>query len=159
MATLSWDDLVSGADQADAPIPEGDYTLVVDEAEYRLSKKNDPQFVLKLKVADEGPWQNRMVYHYATATADSDGGKRAFVKTVRALLGRGARLDFSATPEELAGPFFGKTAKAKLKHETYQGETRAKVAYFIENKADVPPPAAAPASAHEDDVPPPMPVA
>ena len=162
MAELSWDDLTEAADTRSAPIPEGEYLLAVDEVEYKLSRNGDPQLAFKLVVADEGAQKGRMVFHYATATSQSDAGKAMFVECVRAFLGAGARLPLGkGTPEENAAPFFGKTAKALLSHEEYQGNVNARVRRFIKDASSTPPPAAGadtPPPAAGADTPPPNPL-
>lgn len=158
MAEFSWEDMVADADTANAPVPPGPYSVIVDDAVFKASSKGDPQIKIRFTIQG-GPQNGKAVWTYLTATADSDFGRQMFVKGVRALLGPDAKLDFSQSPEQIAGPFVGKTADVEVVHgDEYDGRTSVNVRSIKSNRAAAPVTAEAPAAAAGADTPPPAPL-
>jgi len=159
MAEFSWDDMVSDVATANEPIPPDTYTFFIKEAEYKLSKTaGDPQIVLKATVVG-GPHNDKMVWHYMTATASHAYPRQLFVEGVQAVLGNDARIDFSQSPEQIAAPFVGKTFIGHVKMGEFNGEPKPEISN-MQSSAPVAPVLSAealpaPATA---DVPPPAPL-
>jgi len=154
MAEFSWDDMVADADTAAEPVPPGPYNVIVDEAEFRTSSKGDPQVKLRFSIQG-GPHNGKAVWNYLTATASSDFGRQMFVQGVRALLGPDAKLDFSQSPEQIAGPFVGKQVSIEVEHDgEYNGAPNIRVKNMKSNAPVAPSAPAAPAEASADTPPP-----
>jgi len=158
MAEFSWDDMVADADTAAAPVPPGPYSVIVDEAEYKFSGKGDPQVKLRFSIQG-GPHNGKAVWNYLTATAGSDFGRQMFVQGVRALLGPDAKLDFSQSPEQIAGPFVGKTATIDIEHDgEYNGRPNIRIKNMKGTTQVAPVTAEAAPAAAGADTPPPAPL-
>lgn len=170
MAELNWDDLTSQAEVSGSPIPDGTYRAVVAEAEYKKSRKGDPQLVLKFDILDDGPQNGRRVTSFLTAVEGSPYPIQKFVEGVRAILGPNAQLDLSEPAEVVAAPFFNKNVKIVTEQDperTYNGQPQVNVKDILPmmdsapaaaaSSNDAPPPKkskAEPQAAEEDDAPP-----
>lgn len=168
MAELNWEDLTSQAEVSSSPIPDGTYRAVVAEAEYKHSRKGDPQLVLKFDILEDGPQNGRRVTSFLTAVEGSPYPIQKFVEGVRAILGPNAQLDFSQPAEVIAAPFFNKQVKIRTElddERTFNGQPQVNVRDIMPvnesatpaaASSDGPPPKAkeAPAEEAEDDAPP-----
>lgn len=128
---------------ADAPaaedliLPEGTYTMRVAESKPASQNPNSGKWSqnIILEVV-EGPHAKRRVYHNVsipTAEAYREEGEEKYKNAINFFLGTmmafGIEGEFTWSDELLGG----RTVKAVIKHETYQGETRPRVKRLIKH--------------------------
>lgn len=113
--------------EAPAPLPIGDYPATIRSAEAKISSKGKPMLEVQFFVASEsypadfteGDPDGLVLTHYVSID-DSQRGRyrmRKFLEAIGAKLG--SRLDVNE--------LLGLTATLSVVHDTYEGETRAKI--------------------------------
>lgn len=134
---------IPDTDDIDYPVLAiGEYDCIVAAAEEKTSSNGNEMIVLTLDIDHDGrTWK---VWHNLTFTAKAMG----IVKAACDALGLGDEL---RSGELSAEQFVGAMGRVKIKHETYQGEVRAKVGYFIAGTAKPKPAPASPIA--EEDIP------
>jgi hypothetical protein len=102
------------------PIPVGEYRVRIASAEEAVSLNNNPMIKLTLDVSG----YNSTILHNVMFLADKQ-------ELTNQKLGELFN-SFGIQPGNLnIASWIGKVGAAKVKHEPYNGEDRAKVAYFI----------------------------
>ena len=102
------------------PIPIGEHRVRIASAEEGVSNSGNPTIKLILDVSG----YNSTIWHWFTFMADNP-------KLTNQKLGEIFN-SFGIQPGNLnTSSWVGKVGAAKVKHETYNGETNAKIAYFI----------------------------
>lgn len=91
------------------PLPEGDYDLLIEKAEEKNSKNNDPMLSLKFKV-DSGEYAGRFLFE----TVMLDHSNPVVVEMGQRKL-HGIMLLTGVTAPKDASDFVGKTLTAKVK--------------------------------------------
>lgn len=112
-------------------IPEGRYRIRIKQAEKALSKNGNDMLVLQFEVSG----YSGVIFHYIVFLDDRpEITNRMLTQFFDS---------FSGIPE---GDFnmqnwIGKVGACTIKHEDYQGQTRAKIGYFIhkDKQTDLPP--------------------
>lgn len=150
MAEITWEDLMAVADAPEAELEHGKiYDVVVEEAEFRDSKNDDPQFRLVFEVVG-GPNNGRKIWHWITAASTSSFSQKMFVKDLRTLLGDDVKVDITnPNREEVAAPLHGRKARVEIAIEKRSdtGELRPNVKkIFPAEGASAPTAAAAPSA-------------
>lgn len=102
-------------------IPEGRYRVRVKEADKAISKSGNDMLVLQLEVSGS----TQILYHYIV-----------FMEDRPEITNRMLTQFFDSFPGIQQGDlniahWIGKTGAAQVKHDTYDGRTRAKIHYFI----------------------------
>lgn len=115
MAEISWDDLMATADAPEAELEDGKiYDVVVEEAEFKDSKNNDPQFKIVFEVIG-GAVAGRKIWHWITAARTSSFSQKMFVTDLRTLLGNDVKMDLNnSNREEVAAPLHGVKARVQI---------------------------------------------
>lgn len=111
-------------------IPEGQYRIRIKSAEKAKSKKGSNMLALQFEVSG----QNSLLYHYIVFLQDKPEITNRMLTQFYD--------SFKDIPEgdtNLAN-WIGKVGACKVKHDEYNGNTTAKVSYFIkaEKQADLP---------------------
>lgn len=102
------------------PIPIGEHRVRIASAEETVSNGGNPMIKLVLDVSG----YNSTIWHYVVFMADNQ-------KLTNQKLGEIFN-SFGIQPGNLnTMSWIGKVGAAKVKHDTYNGETNAKIAYFI----------------------------
>lgn len=102
------------------PIPIGEHRVRIASAEEQTSNSGKPMIKLVLDVSG----YNSTIWHYVVFMADNQ-------KLTNQKLGEIFN-SFGIQPGNLnASSWVGKVGAAKVKHEPYNGEVTAKIAYFI----------------------------
>lgn len=121
MAAFDYNALVqeakaSGATTSFEPLPDGEYSVVVDKAESTTSKKGDPQVKIVYKVT-EGPHQNRLLWQYMTFIPGNGTGLAINFRQLD-VLGATPLLEQGGSLAQVAGFLLGKTAVVKVAQRT-----------------------------------------
>ena len=114
-------------------LPLGDYELMIDTVKPSLSKSGHPMVSVKFKVVDDGQFAGRKVFHNVVfiPAKDENGEPRK---------GAGIALFFLKCIGEPHEPtklkidpyqWVGKSCKARIGTDIYEGKTRNKIKYFI----------------------------
>jgi hypothetical protein len=107
-------------EQSFKPIPIGEHRVRIESVEEGTSNKGNPMLTMVLEVSG----YNAKIWHYLVFMADNQ-------KFTNQRLGELFN-SFGIQPGNLnTQTWIGKVGAAKVKHETYNGETSAKIAYFI----------------------------
>lgn len=102
------------------PIPIGEHRVRIASAEETVSGSGNPMIKLTLEVSG----YNSTIWHYVVFMADN-------AKLTNQKLGE-IFSSFGIQQGNLnTQTWVGKVGAAKVKHDTYNGETNAKIAYFI----------------------------
>ena len=103
------------------PIPVGDHRVRIEDVEEKLSNGGNPMIKLTLSVSGH----NGSLWHYIVFMADN-------AKLTNQKLGELFN-SFGIHPSTLNNlvSWKGKVGACRVKHDTYNGETSAKVHYFI----------------------------
>lgn len=104
----------------------GDYNFVVDDAEERTSKSGNSMIALKLKVGDVP--NDRNVYDYLVFDGKSEWKLGTFLYAIGRHPGVGVEMDID--PND----FVGRTGRAKIKIEMYNGNKSNKVQDYLFDK-------------------------
>lgn len=113
-----------------APLPIGDYRVRVKEVERQTSKTSGNEMI-KLTLSVSG--KNNLLWHYIVFMRDDP-------KKTNQMLGAFFN-SFGMQPDMNEKNWVGKVGAARVKHEEYNGEPQAKVAYFLaRSKQDKLPP-------------------
>jgi len=109
------------------PLPEGDYDLLIEKAEEKNSKNNDPMLSLKFKV-DSGEYAGRFLFE----TVMLDHSNPVVVEMGQRKL-HGIMLLTGVTAPKDASDFVGKTLTAKVKvvKDKGTGEMRNEVSFGL----------------------------
>lgn len=112
-------------------LPEGVYRIRVRSAEKAVSKSGNDMLVLQFEVSGS----NAILYHYIT-----------FMDSRPEITNRMLTSFFDSFKDIAEGDFnmqnwIGKVGACKVKHEEYNGDTTAKLSYFIhkDKQGDLPP--------------------
>ena len=113
------------------PLPEGKYRIRVKAVEKAQSKKGNEMLVFQFDVSGS----NKTLYHYITFLPDNpsvtNGQLTQFFDSFKDIK------DGDFTTQN----WIGKVGACTVKHEEYNGNTSAKIGYFIhaDKQADLPP--------------------
>ena len=114
-----------------APLPEGKYRIRVKSVEKAESSKGNEMLVFQFDVSGS----NSTLYHYITFLPNNpsvtNGQLTQFFDSFKDIQDG----DFNMLN------WIGKVGACKVKHETYNGEPRARISYFIkaDKQGDLPP--------------------
>ena len=111
------------------PLPEGDYDLLIEKAEEKNSKNNDPMLSLKFKV-DSGEYAGRFLFE----TVMLDHSNPVVVEMGQRKL-HGIMLLTGVTAPKDASDFVGKTltAKVKVAKDKGTGEMRNEIVFSVKS--------------------------
>lgn len=147
MTTINWAELDKAADEAGKPAPDGVYTMVVKKATEGKSKKEDPQLVLVLEVAD-GPFKGKVAFDYVTFSAEGAD----FARQKLAHFGFKSLKEWGET-QQRTDVITGRRVEVELTTDEYQGKKKNKIKRFVRGVAtaapsgvSAPPPLASPAA-------------
>lgn len=99
-------------------IPVGDYRVRIKSVEAKTSKNGNPTVKLTLEVSG----QTSYLWPYITCSSNSTKTNtmlKAFFNS------------FGMKPDMNENNWVGKVGAARVKHEIYNGETQARIAYFL----------------------------
>lgn len=108
----------------DEPVAVGWHTVTIERAEAKLSRQQEiPQIFVLSRITNEAdPEYNRTLIWNLNLSGD---GLR-FTKRCLEALGFPEQLNYSSY-QDLADDLVGREVDAKVKHRTYQGETKSSV--------------------------------
>jgi hypothetical protein len=109
-------------------LPVGMYFLQVDECKWKTDKENRPELNLKLKVVGHEEHEGAVVFHTVRLfhTKCREIALKELAKLSMSCFG--SKMVFKSKDDYLV--FQGKVCKAKVKHETYQDSTSARIGFF-----------------------------
>lgn len=115
--------------------PVGEYELLLEKAELKTANSGNDMYSLTWVIC-EGDYINRKVWDYLVLIPSC-----AF-KFKQLMDGMGIDIPNEMSMEDIESLFspdsenciVGETVLAKLKHETYEGKTNAKIHYYIASK-------------------------
>lgn len=115
-------------------LPVGEYEVVISETKVdQSSEKKTPYLGLTLTIRDEADinpvGRKRKIFHNIYDTPKTQGQFQDFFKAI--LLDNGLVMD---TLADVARAVKGSTVRVKIKHEVYNDESRARVAYFMQSQ-------------------------
>ena len=151
MSTLNWGDLVKEAGDVGGydPLPDGDYDLVIVEAQAKATQTGKTMFAVKAQVTT-GAHAKRLVWDNLVVSTDNPNALGIFFRKMNAL---GLGKDYFATNPtnaQIEQTLKGRSFRAQVGSRTWQGQKKneIKTYYSIPTaSAPVPPMAAAPAPA------------
>jgi hypothetical protein len=111
-----------GDDYEDKPVPEGEYTVRVDNIEEKTAKDGkSPQVMCMIKVEDSDYTDAATIFHYLTFPSESDDADKRRTKmrmNTRFLIKFGVPFEKKGFNAE---DIIGCTATVLLKQEEYEG--------------------------------------
>lgn len=129
------------ASQGGGPLPEGEYVCVIDESKEVTSRQGTDGVEMKMRVA-EGDCMGRFVWDRIWFTQAALGVARWKLQCARITIPEGS---FTLNPANLVG----RKVKVVVRHEEYDGKTRARVVGWEEASGT----SASPAAQVHDDIP------
>ncbi|HEX9504244.1 MAG TPA: hypothetical protein VF974_08090 [Patescibacteria group bacterium] len=115
------------------PIPEGHYTLIINEASdikdgsQRITKNGDPYVNVKCSV-DKGEYIGKIIYHNVTFLHPDKNGSGIAIKFLKTI-GEPWENEFDVEPSN----WIGKTFKAKvIVGKDNKGRSRNEISYLID---------------------------
>ena len=107
-------------------LPRGTYPVVVDEAEYNVSKNGNPMISLTLAI-EEGEYANRKLFTHIVFAEKTMGRAKRMIRT----LGRTDLLERKFNPSQEAESFIGTRARARVGIRVYEGEQKNEVKQLL----------------------------
>ncbi len=164
MSTLNWGDLVKDAGDAGGsydPLPDGDYDLVVLEAQAKVSQSGKTMFAIKAQV-ETGAHARRFVWDNLVISPENQAALGIFFRKMYAL---GLNRDYFAsnpTNAQIEAALVGRRFRATIGSRTWQGQKKNEIKNYYNvvataAAAAMPAAAAAPAPAATAPVAPPPP--
>ena len=130
--TVNYDDAFEGNDL----IPQGDYEVIVKKAEEKETKNGDKKYIsIQLAVRNDidQKYKNKVIFE--SMFKKKDTGKyipKQFNSVAKALkIPNGKNYN---SLDELLDDWENKTARVRIKHEEYNGNTNARVSFWNESK-------------------------
>lgn len=114
-------------------IPKGVYDAEVDQVEYQISKSSgQPMFQFVFNITS-GEYAGRKLFFYTSFSQKALSGTKTSLLRIDPTIFNGP-----FKPQEIAdnGVLLGKKLRIKVKHEDYNGETRAQVQTVLAPLAD-----------------------
>lgn len=145
MSDVDMDVDPEGGAKSFQPFPAGEYLLGITDYKAGITQSNRKKLDLELTV-DEGPFVGRKMWYVLTFIPKGEDGHGFTVQCLRAL----GLIHKGETKANLSyGDFKGRTARAKVIIETYEGKQRNKIATagWITGDEDAAPAPAQPAAA------------
>lgn len=162
MSTLNWGDLVKDAGDAGGsydPLPDGDYDLVVLEAQAKVSQSGKTMFAIKAQV-ETGAHAKRFVWDNLVISPENQAALGIFFRKMYAL---GLNRDYFAsnpTNAQIESALVGRRFRATIGSRTWQGQKKNEIKNYFNVAASAAAAAAAmPAAAAAPVAPPPPPAA
>lgn len=148
MSTLNWGDLVKDAGDAGGsydPLPDGDYDLVVLEAQAKVSQSGKTMFAIKAQV-ETGAHARRFVWDNLVISPENQAALGIFFRKMYAL---GLNRDYFAsnpTNAQIEAALVGRRFRATIGSRTWQGQKKNEIKNYF-NVAATAAAAAMPAAA------------
>jgi len=187
--TRSWKDLLSDAGDGGGTydaLPEGDYDLVVKEAEATTAKSSGRKMYAAKFAVQGGPHNGRLIWHNFVLMEDNPNALGYFFRNMNAIGLNSAFFETDPAEHQVAAALIGRSFRGQVVIKKYQGQDRNEVKAFfpavgssvggpppglaaappayaapppVAQPAPAPPPAAPPAPAPIVQAPAPAPVA
>lgn len=149
MPALNFNEMAKADDESKLPAPSGRYAMVIDKAEWKISKNSGAHMIQLILRVDEGPYKGKPVWNYLVMDPNNTGAismARNFLNTVG--------LDFSdfegKTDQQQIDLLLGKRFEAELNVDEYNGRKSNKLKRLIRGLGGktgsgfTPPPASTP---------------
>lgn len=137
MSELDWNALIK--DSQDLVLPDGDYNVVITEAEATKSSNGKPMWKIKFRVMD-GPKKDRILFMNQTLSAENPFALRIFFQQMAAF---GLTADYfgsNPSPDQVAADLLNRMATVTVSTREFQGSDRNQVDTVRASQTAGPPP-------------------
>lgn len=124
--TVNFGELLQQSAGAFAPVPQGQYDVVISSAEATKSSTGKTMFKVKYKIVG-GPNNDRQVFNNVTLSPENPNALNYFFRDMKNM---GLTQEFfaaSPSPDSVASALLGKRCRIQVNHREYNGEMRDNV--------------------------------